>query len=65
MQTENIQDIYEVSPIQHGILFHSVCASELALYFVQLGFTWHGQSVLGSMLWLGTQSYVLASIGKI
>lgn len=42
MKTENIQDIYEVSPIQHGILFHSLSASELVLYFVQLGFTWHG-----------------------
>ncbi|MDZ8228269.1 condensation domain-containing protein [Nostoc sp. ChiVER01] len=42
MKTENIEDIYEVSPIQHGILFHSLCTSELSLYFVQLGFTFHG-----------------------
>ena len=39
MNTENIEDIYEVSPLQHGILFHSVYGSELALYFCQLGFT--------------------------
>lgn len=39
MKTENIEDIYEVTPIQHGILFHSVYASELALYFAQWSFT--------------------------
>ncbi|MBD2309016.1 non-ribosomal peptide synthetase [Chroococcidiopsis sp. FACHB-1243] len=41
MNTENIEDIYEVSPIQHGILFHSIYDSELTLYFSQLGFTFH------------------------
>ncbi|MCC5608949.1 condensation domain-containing protein [Nostoc sp. CHAB 5834] len=39
MNPENIEDIYEVSPLQHGILFHCVYGSELTLYFSQLGFT--------------------------
>lgn len=42
MKTENIQDIYEVSPVQQGLLFHSLYASELAHYFVQIGFTIRG-----------------------
>lgn len=44
MNTENIEDIYQVSPLQHGILFHSVYGSELALYFCQLGFTFDARS---------------------
>ncbi|AUS99567.1 non-ribosomal peptide synthetase [Nostoc sp. CENA543] len=39
MNTENIEDIYELSPLQHGILFHCVYGSEVTLYFSQLGFT--------------------------
>lgn len=42
MLTENIQDLYELSPVQQGLLFHSLYASELALYFTQVGFTIHG-----------------------
>jgi hypothetical protein len=42
MKTENIQDIYEVSPVQQGLLFHSLYASELALYLTQLGFIMRG-----------------------
>ncbi|MBE9052044.1 non-ribosomal peptide synthetase [Nostocales cyanobacterium LEGE 11386] len=35
MNTENIQDIYELSPVQKGILFHSLYTPELGLYFIQ------------------------------
>ncbi len=38
MNTENVEDIYELSPLQHGILFHSVYGSEVTLYLSQLGF---------------------------
>ncbi|MDZ4870862.1 MAG: Linear gramicidin synthase subunit D [Chroococcidiopsis cubana SAG 39.79] len=36
MKADNIQDIYELSPLQQGILFHSLYAPESAVYFVQL-----------------------------
>jgi amino acid adenylation domain-containing protein len=35
LQTENIEDIYELTPIQKGILFHSLYAPELGLYLFQ------------------------------
>jgi hypothetical protein len=43
MNQENIQDIYELSHLQKGILFHCIYASELtSLYVVQLGMTLRG-----------------------
>lgn len=42
MKTENIEDIYELSPVQKGILFHSLYAPELGLYFFQLSHTLRG-----------------------
>jgi hypothetical protein len=42
MQVENIEDIYELSPIQKGILFHSLFAPELGLYFFQMPFLLRG-----------------------
>ena len=42
MKAENIQDIYELSPTQQGILFHSLYSPESGVYFVQLCFTLHG-----------------------
>ncbi|MGD1912881.1 MAG: condensation domain-containing protein [Rivularia sp. (in: cyanobacteria)] len=39
---ENIQDIYPLSPIQRGILFHSLQAPEMALYHIQLVYTFSG-----------------------
>ncbi|NJP21134.1 MAG: amino acid adenylation domain-containing protein [Hydrococcus sp. CRU_1_1] len=42
MKTENIQDIYELTPLQHGILFHSLYAPETAVYFVQLCYSLRG-----------------------
>jgi len=40
--TETIQDIYELTPIQKGILFHSLYAPEAGLYFMQTGYTVRG-----------------------
>ncbi|MBD2095647.1 amino acid adenylation domain-containing protein [Trichocoleus sp. FACHB-591] len=38
MQMENIEDIYELSPTQQGLLFHTLHASESGVYFEQ--FCW-------------------------
>lgn len=40
--TENIQDIYELSPIQKGILFHSFYAPEVGVYFMQSSYNVRG-----------------------
>ncbi|MCC5648475.1 amino acid adenylation domain-containing protein [Nostoc sp. XA013] len=42
MKADNIQDIYELSPLQQGILFHSLYAPESAVYFVQLCYSLKG-----------------------
>jgi len=42
MKTENIEDIYELSPVQQGILFHSLYAPQLGLYFIQFSYTVRG-----------------------
>lgn len=39
---ENIEDIYELTPVQKGILFHSLYAPEVSLYFFQTRFTLRG-----------------------
>ncbi|NEP63741.1 MAG: non-ribosomal peptide synthetase [Symploca sp. SIO2G7] len=36
MKTDNIQDIYELSPLQKGILFHGLYTPELGLYLFQI-----------------------------
>ena len=44
MNNQNVQDIYELSPLQQGILFHCVYSPELtALYLVQLAASLHGK----------------------
>jgi amino acid adenylation domain-containing protein/non-ribosomal peptide synthase protein (TIGR01720 family) len=42
MKSDSIQDIYELSPLQQGILFHSLYAPESAVYFVQLCYSLKG-----------------------
>ncbi|MFP5270445.1 amino acid adenylation domain-containing protein [Coleofasciculus sp.] len=42
MKADNIQDIYELSPAQQGILFHSLYSPESGVYFVQLCCTLRG-----------------------
>lgn len=39
---EDIQDIYPLSPIQHGILFHCLHAPEMGLYHIQMVYTFSG-----------------------
>lgn len=39
---EDIQDIYPLSPIQHGMLFHSLHAPEMELYHAQSVYTFSG-----------------------
>ncbi|MFN6571983.1 SDR family NAD(P)-dependent oxidoreductase [Dendronalium sp. ChiSLP03b] len=39
---ENIEDIYELTPVQKGMLFHCLFDSELSLYFFQHIFTVRG-----------------------
>jgi surfactin family lipopeptide synthetase C len=43
MKTKNIDDIYELTPIQHGILFHSLYAPDSGAYIEQLSFTFKGK----------------------
>ncbi|MEM7592464.1 MAG: condensation domain-containing protein [Cyanobacteria bacterium P01_A01_bin.83] len=43
MKSQNIQDIYELTPIQHGILFHCVYAPESEFYLVQVIFDLRGK----------------------
>ncbi len=38
MKKEDIEDIYRLSPIQHGMLFHSLYAPESGVYFEQFVF---------------------------
>ncbi|MDM9379453.1 SDR family NAD(P)-dependent oxidoreductase [Chlorogloeopsis sp. ULAP01] len=40
---ENIEDIYELTPVQKGMLFHCLFDSELSLYFFQHIFTVRGE----------------------
>ncbi len=42
MKTNNIEDIYELTPVQKGMLFHCLFAPELSLYFFQHIFTLRG-----------------------
>ncbi|WP_051470237.1 condensation domain-containing protein [Fischerella sp. PCC 9605] len=42
MKAENIEDIYELTPVQKGILFHCLYSEQSALYFFQHIFTLRG-----------------------
>ena len=39
MKTENLQDIFELSPLQEGMLFHSVFTPKADVYHIQLDFS--------------------------
>ncbi|NJO94416.1 MAG: non-ribosomal peptide synthetase [Hydrococcus sp. RM1_1_31] len=43
MKTENIQDIYQLTPLQKGILFHSLYAPEFGLYIIQIRYSLRGE----------------------
>ena len=42
MNINNIEDIYPLSPMQQGMLFHSLAAPESGEYFQQMTWTFHG-----------------------
>jgi hypothetical protein len=42
MKQESIEDIYELSPMQEGMLFHTLQAPRSGVYFEQFGFTLRG-----------------------
>src|SRR3954470_14816122 len=42
MSRNNLEDIYPLAPMQRGILFHTLYASEPGAYFVQTGWTLRG-----------------------
>ena len=39
MKQENIEDIYELSPMQQGMLFHTLAAPNSGVYFQQFCYT--------------------------
>jgi amino acid adenylation domain-containing protein/non-ribosomal peptide synthase protein (TIGR01720 family) len=39
MKRTNIEDIYRLSPLQEGMLFHTACAPDSGVYFRQLAWT--------------------------
>ncbi|MFG6101401.1 condensation domain-containing protein [Leptothoe sp. EHU-05/26/07-4] len=42
MKVDSVQDIYELSPVQKGILFHSLYTPETGFYFIQFSYKIHG-----------------------
>src|SRR6185295_11869863 len=42
MSRTNIEDIYPLSPMQQGLLFHTLYASQPGVYFMQVGWTLRG-----------------------
>ncbi|MFE1744009.1 amino acid adenylation domain-containing protein [Coleofasciculus sp. H7-2] len=42
MKVENLEDIYELSPMQQGLLFHTLYAPESGMYFEQYSWTVQG-----------------------
>lgn len=43
MKAENLEDVYELSPLQHGMLFHCLYAPNAGNYVEQLHFTVRGR----------------------
>src|SRR5262245_32762577 len=42
LSTNEIEDIYPLSPMQRGMLFHTLYAPQSGVYFQQVGCTLHG-----------------------
>src|SRR5262245_33919365 len=49
MNSRKIEDIYSLTPIQQGILFHCLEGSEAGVYFVQLAFTLQGRLKMAAL----------------
>ncbi|MBI4524203.1 MAG: amino acid adenylation domain-containing protein [Deltaproteobacteria bacterium] len=47
---DDIEDIYELSPMQHGLLFHSLDAPESGVYCIRLGYTLRGELDVSAFL---------------
>ncbi|WP_165423126.1 non-ribosomal peptide synthetase [Ktedonosporobacter rubrisoli] len=43
MQASNVEDIYELSPMQQGILYHTLYAQKASIYVVQFCYRLHGE----------------------
>jgi surfactin family lipopeptide synthetase C len=42
MKLENVEEVYQLSPLQQGILFHTLYAPSSGLYFNQVLCSIHG-----------------------
>jgi amino acid adenylation domain-containing protein len=43
LNLRGVEDLYELSPMQQGILFHSLAASEPGVYLIKMGWTLQGK----------------------
>src|SRR5713226_357385 len=57
MTKNNIEDIYLLSPLQEGLLFHALYTPESGAYFLQLKFSLHGR--LDVSAWQGAWEQVI------
>jgi surfactin family lipopeptide synthetase C len=48
MGLENLEDLYQLSPMQQGMLFHTIYAPESGAYFEQSVFTIKGELEVGA-----------------
>src|SRR6476620_5647313 len=55
MQVENLEDIYELSPLQQGLLFHSLYAPNSGVYIEQLSLTLSGEIDFTAFKWAWQQ----------
>lgn len=51
MSTKNIEAIYPLSPLQQGMLFHTLCAPKAAVYFGQFHCTLQGDINVDGIKW--------------
>ncbi|MGW4393673.1 amino acid adenylation domain-containing protein [Amycolatopsis nivea] len=50
MGTANVEDVYELSPLQHGILFHSLYDADADVYLNQRSFVLEGELDVDALL---------------